>query len=173
MSLASLLSIARSALIVHQRAMEVTGHNVANANTPGYSRQSLQLQSATPLVLPRYSIGRGVDATQITRERDTFYDAAYRRDTGQLGNASTMHDYLGQVETSLNEPSADRPLGVARRTASTPSPTLANDPASHVSRALVVSAGKRLAQQLNTLAGSGEPDRPGGRGQPEGRRSTR
>jgi flagellar hook-associated protein 1 FlgK len=39
MSLSSILGIARSALLAHQRAMQVTAHNVANAQTPGYTRQ--------------------------------------------------------------------------------------------------------------------------------------
>ena len=152
MSLASLLSIARSALIVHQRAMEVTGHNVANANTPGYSKQTLQLQASDPLVLPQYTIGRGVDATSITRERDTFYDAAYRRDSGLLGQSSTTLDYLGRVESALNEPSTDGvSAGLDKLFSSLYE--VANDPSSHVSRELAVSAGKRLTQQVNSLAG--------------------
>ena len=151
MSLASLLSIARSALFVHQRAMEVTGHNVANANTPGYTRQLMQLQAASPLVLPRYSMGRGVEAEQITRQRDTFYDAAYRRDSGQLGNSSTLNNYLGQIEASLNEPS-DTGLSSSLGRLFNSLSELANDPASHVGRGLVVSAGARVAQQLNSLA---------------------
>jgi flagellar hook-associated protein 1 FlgK len=153
MSLASLLSIARSALFVHQRAMEVTGHNVANANTPGYSRQSLQIRSASPLVLPTYSLGRGVEATQITRERDTFYDAAFRRDSGMLGRSSTLMTYLGQVETSLNEPSTDG-LSASLDGLFNSLSDLANDPSSRVSRDLVVSSGARVAQQLNSLASS-------------------
>ncbi len=151
MSLASLLSIARSALVVHQRAMEVTGQNVANANTPGYSRQTLRIQSASPLVLPQYSMGRGVEAHQITRSRDTFYDAAYRRDSGQLGQSTTTYNYLGQVETTLNEPSTDG-LSSAMGGLFNSLSELSNDPASAVSRNLVTSAGTRLAQQLNSLS---------------------
>ena len=52
MSLSSLLSIARSALLTHKRAMEVTAHNVANAQTPGYSRQRLQLRTLEPVRTP-------------------------------------------------------------------------------------------------------------------------
>jgi flagellar hook-associated protein 1 FlgK len=151
MSLASLLSIARSALVVHQRAMEVTGHNIANANTPGYSRQSLQIQAASPLVLPSFSLGRGVEANQITRQRDTFYDAAYRRDSGQLGQSTTTNDYLSQVEATLNEPSTDG-LSSSMDGLFNSLADLANDPASKVSRNLVVSSGARMAQQLNSLS---------------------
>ncbi len=151
MSLASLLSIARSALIVHQRAMEITGHNVANANTPGYSRQSLQLRPADPLVLPTYSLGRGVEAYQVTRSRDQFYDAAFRRDNGLLGQSTTLHSYLSQVESTLNEPSTDGVSAAMDKLFNSLS-DLASDPTSHVNRDLVVSAGTRLASQLNSLS---------------------
>ena len=50
MSLLSFLSIARSAMMAQQRAMDVTAHNVANAQTPGYSRQRLNLRPADPLL---------------------------------------------------------------------------------------------------------------------------
>ena len=52
MSLLTLLSIARSALLTQQRAMSVSAQNIANASTPGYSRQRLNLVAATPLLTP-------------------------------------------------------------------------------------------------------------------------
>lgn len=151
MSLSSLLSIARSALAVQQRSMEVTGHNVANANTPGYSRQSLDLRAALPLIMPHFAIGRGVEAGQVSRQRDTFYDAAYRRDNGQLGNSSTLNNFLGQVEGALDEPS-DTGLSASMGSLFNSLSELANDPASHVNRGLVASAGTRVTQQMNSLA---------------------
>jgi len=151
MSLGSLLSIARSALIVQQRSMEVTGNNIANANTPGYSRQTLELQSAMPLMMPLYSVGRGVEANQITRQRDTFYDAAFRTDSGSLGQSSTLQGYLSQVESSLNEPSTNG-LSSSLDGLFNSLSDLANDPTSKVSRDLAVSSGQRVAQQLNSLA---------------------
>ena len=151
MSLGGLLSIARSALFVHQRAMEVTGHNVANANTPGYSKQTLQIQAATPLVLPEYSLGRGVEATAITRQRDTFYDAAYRRDNGGLGNSGTLRDTMSEVESMLNEPSTTGFSAALDGLFSSLS-EVANDPTNKVSRDQVVSSAQRVTQQLNALA---------------------
>lgn len=150
MSLQSLLSIARGALSAHQRAMDVAGHNVANANTPGYSRQRLVLSSASPLQLPLYSIGRGVEAVAIERTRSSFYDAAYRRDSGLLGMASTLRDYLGQVETAMNEPS-DTGLSSSLDSLFGAFSDLAGNPAGHTNREMVVSAARRLVDQLRTL----------------------
>lgn len=150
MSLQSLLSIARGALSTHQRAMDVTAHNIANANTPGYSRQRLVLRSAMPLQLGTYAIGRGVEATTIQRTRSDFYDASFRRDSGLFGRATTLRDYLGQVETAMNEPS-DTGLSSSLDSLFGSFSDLAGDPANHTNREMVVSAAKRLVDQLHTL----------------------
>lgn len=150
MSLQSMLSIARSALFTHQRAMDVTSHNIANVNTPGYSRQRLVLTPATPLVEPLYTIGRGVDAVALQRSRDTFYDAAYRRDNGMLGFATGKRDYLSQIESSLNEPS-DSGISASIDGLFRSLSDLSGDPANHTNRELVVSAASRLVNQMHAL----------------------
>ena len=148
MSLTSLLGIARSALMTHQRAMTVTGNNVANAQTPGYSRQRLELTQATPLWSPNGSMGRGVDSATVSRARDVFFDAAYRRDSSLLGRASTSGDILGQLEAGLGEP------GTAGLSASIDGlfsafTDLANDPSSNTSRMLVKQAALRLTDRFH------------------------
>lgn len=150
MSLQSLLSIARSALGTHQRAMDVTGHNVANANTPGYTRQRLVLAAATPLQTPLFPLGRGVDAVAIQRSRDTFYDSSFRDQNGQLGRFNTMGDYLSRIESSMNEPSSTGIAAGLDQLFKSFS-DLANDPANHTNRELVVSAANRLTGQLHQL----------------------
>ena len=59
MSLSSLLSIARSALAIQQRSVDVASHNIANASTEGYSRQRLETTPADPLRTPQGTVGRG------------------------------------------------------------------------------------------------------------------
>ncbi|MFN8648271.1 MAG: flagellar basal body protein, partial [Gemmatimonadales bacterium] len=82
MSLTSLLSIARSALLTQQKAIDTTGHNIANASTDGYTRQRLRLGAADPLVTPIGQLGRGVVAEGIDRIRDQFLDVSYRKENG-------------------------------------------------------------------------------------------
>ena len=65
MSLTSLLSIARTALLTQQKAIDVTGHNIANANTPGYSRQRLMLQQ--PLAHRRIGFRLKIEESRIAR----------------------------------------------------------------------------------------------------------
>ena len=150
MSLASLLSIARSALLAQQRAMSVTAHNVANANTQGYSRQRLDLVAAAPEITPTGLVGRGVTEAGIRRVRDDFFDARYRSESGLLGDSTAMGNFLGQVESAIQEPS-DNGLAASLDGLFSSFSDLANNPTNSTSRALVQQAGRRFVQQLHQL----------------------
>ena len=72
------LNIAVRALQAHQRAIEITSHNIANANTPGYSRQRVVLTESTPFNQPTMNrasgpgqVGTGVQITMIQRFQST------------------------------------------------------------------------------------------------------
>jgi len=151
MSLVSLLNIARTALLTHQRAMNVTGNNVANAQTPGYSRQRLELVEAQPLWTPQGLIGRGVDADAVTRARDIFYDSTYRRENGLLQRASTHADILSQFESALGPP--DQGLGKAMDDMFAAFTGLASDPAGGTPRTLARQSASALVDQFHQMAG--------------------
>lgn len=153
MSLINLLSIARTALLEHQRAMAVTSHNVANANTPGYSRQRLDLVAETPQQSPWGTIGRGVTDSGVARIRDSFLDVAVRDDSGSLGHAQTRFDLLSTVDGALLEPS-DQSIGAAFDNMLQSFGDLANDPTSNPQRELTRSAAQRFVDQLHRVAGA-------------------
>jgi flagellar hook-associated protein 1 FlgK len=94
-----------------QNALSTVNHNITNANTPGYSRQRLDLAAEfaytepTPSQLSAGQIGQGPVVQQITRSRDAFLDSQYRLANGKLGNNSAARDALQQIEGILNEPS--------------------------------------------------------------------
>ncbi|HUK63929.1 MAG TPA: flagellar hook-associated protein FlgK [Dongiaceae bacterium] len=153
MSLVSLLSIARTALLAQQRAMSVTGQNVANAQTPGYTRQVLDLHAADPLWTPHGTVGTGVEAGAVVRMRDTLLDTAYRRSAGGLGSATTRQGTLTQVQNAVNEPS-DTGVAAALDQMFAAFGDLATDPASRTSRNLVLDKAQTLVDRLHTLAAS-------------------
>jgi len=62
-----IMSVAGNALLAHQKAISVTGNNIANVNTPGYSRQKLILENNTPLLSSVGPMGTGVDAVSVER----------------------------------------------------------------------------------------------------------
>ncbi len=146
MSFSSVLNIARSALFVQQRAMSLTAGNIANAQTPGYTRRRLVLEAAG-----FGGFGSGVRAAEMTRTRDPFLDASYRREVGFLGTAQSNNYFLTQVEGAMNEPS-DGGVSAALDSFFNAFGTLAGDPANPVSREEVRASGDRLAQRIRRLA---------------------
>ncbi|SHK14031.1 flagellar hook-associated protein 1 FlgK [Caminicella sporogenes DSM 14501] len=100
-------NIARSGLFASQRALNVTAHNVANANTEGYSRQRLNVVQSTPLSLPQGQgmIGSGVDTAGIEQIRDEFLDFKIRQEMTTNGEWEARAEALKHIEAIFNEPS--------------------------------------------------------------------
>ncbi|MBB6453629.1 flagellar hook-associated protein 1 FlgK [Salirhabdus euzebyi] len=110
MSTFSGLEVARKALFAQQSALHTTGHNIANANTPGYSRQRVNLQATSPFPTPARNrpeipgqLGTGVEAGSIQRIRDTFLDIQFRGEHNKLGYWEARANSLNQMENILNE----------------------------------------------------------------------
>jgi flagellar hook-associated protein 1 FlgK len=103
------LELARRALESQQTALDVTGHNIANANTPGYSRQIANLQQTVPSSIPglghNLSIGTGVTVESIERARDLFVDRQFRWESSKQQYWEGRQDTLVKIEGLLNEPS--------------------------------------------------------------------
>src|SRR3954464_4020114 len=93
-------------LLAQQRALAVAGHNIANANTEGYTRQSVQLTQTSPFLdVGKGQVGTGVDVTAYTRQRDQFVDIQLRAQQMQLGQSEARQDGLMQIESNVPEPS--------------------------------------------------------------------
>lgn len=104
------LDVALKALSVSQQAIEVTGHNIANANTTGYTRQRLMTVSIEPATgIERFAanalsrIGGGVAVKSVDQIRNPFLDGQYRQETSLGSEWSTRADGLGYVESLFNE----------------------------------------------------------------------
>lgn len=104
-TLFSTLDIARSGLQAAQVQIEVAGHNIANVNKEGYSRQRVSLVSRMPNDTPWGKLGRGVAIADIERIRDEFLDRVFREQTGELGRAEVMAQYFSRIEDIFLEPS--------------------------------------------------------------------
>lgn len=94
------LDIARSSLFAHQQYLDVTGHNIANANVEGYSRQRLNLNAGLDIYGMGYpgAVGTGVRVEQLERVRDTLLDRDFRRQQAELQHNQTRLDYLTRLE---------------------------------------------------------------------------
>ena len=98
-------------LLAQQRSLDVTGHNIANVNTAGYSRQEAALAATPALFLPAggtllgsASLGSGVDVQSYRRVRDQFLDLQYRGQSSNLGQWSGRAETLQRAEDALAEP---------------------------------------------------------------------
>jgi flagellar hook-associated protein 1 FlgK len=103
--------MALRALQAQQTGIDVTSHNVANANTDGFSRQNAVLATTQPFAEPAMNrpatagqLGTGVIAKNIERARDGFLDSQWRTESSSLANATNRQDALQQVEVVLDEP---------------------------------------------------------------------
>lgn len=98
-----LLNIGKSGLFAAKQSMSTTSHNIANANTDGFSRQEVRTESSITLPEGDYVIGTGVDIQSIKRSHDDLVEK-------KLNNSITNHKFneerttqLGQVEEIFNE----------------------------------------------------------------------
>ncbi|AYC28941.1 flagellar hook-associated protein FlgK [Paenisporosarcina cavernae] len=106
------LEASKRGLFTQQSALYTTGHNIANANTQGYSRQRVNMQPTlgypgTGLNAPKTAgfIGTGVEAHSVQRIRDGFIDRQYRQETNKLGYWESRSQAITQMEDILSEPS--------------------------------------------------------------------
>ncbi len=106
------LVTALSGLSAQQRAMEVTSHNLANAATPGFSRQRVELQSAVPENTRPGQLGRGVQLTAVRRVVDDLLGDRLRAALGEYGRLDRLGSSLRSLELAFNEP-GDGGLGKA------------------------------------------------------------
>lgn len=107
MSTFSGLNTSRLGMLAQQHSLKVTSHNVANANTPGYSRQVAHMSPTTalPYASGKGMIGSGVKVDEIGRIRDHFLDTQIRKETQTLAKWESRHHFLSQVEIIFMEPS--------------------------------------------------------------------
>ncbi len=98
MGISRLTNIGTSALFTAQEAISVAGHNIANVNTPGYSRQQVTLSENVPQDGTPGQIGMGVQATSIKRSYDSFVEAQLVSSGSQVGEFTASSNALARLE---------------------------------------------------------------------------
>lgn len=94
---------AKSALLTAQVGIQVTGHNIANVNTKGFSRQELNIQAADPIQTGNHMIGTGVVAGDVRRIYDDFIVRQMNTVSKDLGRWKGKSDAFKRVEIVFNE----------------------------------------------------------------------
>ena len=99
------LQIGLSGILTAQRSMLVTSHNISNANTKGYTKQSSVLAARNPTITTAGTLGQGVELVKIIRHKDDYLNSRLRDISSSIGSASIKSQYLKELETVFNETS--------------------------------------------------------------------
>ena len=139
------LEIARRALLAHQSAMNITGHNIANVATDGFTRRRPVLTPTIPENTPWGIVGTGVQLEDVQRTRSAFLDDQVRKESALAGSWDARSRVLQQVEALLGEPSDDAIAGLMDQFYNSWL-ELSNQPEDYGARAVVLQAGSGLVQ---------------------------
>ncbi len=146
-----IMSLAGQALMTQQRAISVTSHNIANVNTPGYSRQQLIMTTNTPLDSSIGPMGNGVSGEAIERIYDRFLSAQISNENQGLGRWDAQKDAVELLEMIFNEADGS---GLSRAMSKfwDAWQSLTNNPAGTTERQVLVTASQVLATTFNHLS---------------------
>ncbi len=155
MALSVSLDTGVTGLRAAQYEMDTAAHNIANANTDGYSRQDVQLAAVPPPFTqfngpgnPISQIGLGVQLQQVRRDRDQLLDTQYRDIRGLNDQYQAQANALQEAENTLNEP-GDQGIGAQITNFFNAFRDLTSQPESLVARSAAVQSGATLAAAFN------------------------
>ncbi|WBW95472.1 flagellar hook-associated protein FlgK [Oceanirhabdus sp. W0125-5] len=153
--LLSIFNIAKRGMSAQQYSISITNHNVANANTEGYSRQRAQLQTTSPYQAPSMNsyigpgqLGTGVQVDTVKRIRNEFIDFQIRGEFSTQGKYEAREALLGEIENIYNEPSDTGISGLLGKFYDSWH-QLSKQPQSSNARTVVAQQSKALADELN------------------------
>lgn len=138
-----------SGLMASQAGIDVTGHNIANINTAGYSRQTVSLTTQTPNISGSNVYGRGVQITSITRVYDEILAESIRNGQSQLSFYTSVQTTLSKVTVYFNELEDGSGLGEALKDYFNAWSDFANNPTDQSTEAMVKRV--NLVETTNTL----------------------
>lgn len=141
------LNIGTQAMKAAQGALSVIGHNIANVNTEGYTRQRANLETNVPLDFYPGQRGTGVHIEEVQRLTDEFTRTQLELENQKLGEYSIKSDLLREIEQVLNEP-GETGLQQEMSDFFNSFHNLANQPEEFTSRNVTVSKGTLLAQKF-------------------------
>jgi flagellar hook-associated protein 1 FlgK len=150
-SLFGTLSLAVRALQAEQGALDATANNVANANTPGYSRQRPVLVQGDPITLASVTYGSGVVLQRLESLRDPILQIRIQEETQQQGQLDSFVSGMNQIQAMFNGNSGND-LGVQFSNFFASLNQLSTDPSNLSLRQGVLTAGGNLAKAFQTMS---------------------
>lgn len=145
-----IMNIAGQALITQQQAISVTSHNIANVNTPGYSRQKLVMSTNIPSDSVIGPMGNGVSGEAIERIYDRFINDQINNESQELGRWDAQKNAVESLEMIFNE-TYGYGLSEAMSEYWNAWQALINNPAGSTERQVLVTRGQILTSTFNKL----------------------
>ena len=144
------LNIGMQALDVSEAALNTIGNNIANANTPGYTEETVDV-SSNPITLSGGDItGGGVTLDQVTSSRDELLNQQIQQQTALQGSANEVSTLLDQAQTYFGDTGTD--IASELTSFSSSLAALSASPSSASTQQTVLTAGQNLAQAFNSTA---------------------
>lgn len=154
----SLMDMARQALMADQAALGVVSNNVANQNTPGYTRQVVNWQSRDSVTIGAYTVGGGVDVgSQGVSQRDRILEQRVQQQTQTQAQSRALEDALTQIQnvfglSSTSTSASTTALGSAIDSFFNSLSSLSANPSDMPTRQKVLTASQNLASAFNSAA---------------------
>ena len=144
------LNIAKTALSAQRHGIDVTAHNIANVNTPSYSRQSPVIEAKEPAAYGGVLLGQGVDTTDVVRATDQFVENQLMQQKSSLLSSKEMEGYMQILEGLFNE-NSETSISVMLAEFWNVWHDLTNLPAGASERTALYEHGILLSRQFNSL----------------------
>ncbi len=151
------LHSAKTGMNVSQTSIQTTSHNINNMNTPGYSRQRVEQSAKSAYSNPGFNsslgagqLGTGVEATNVIRIRNTFYDFQFRSESHNYGQTSVKYEYYKNMESIFNEPS-DTAISSSLNNFFNSWHELSKDPNNVGAKNVVIESSKYLANNISQV----------------------
>lgn len=147
--MAGLINIGLTGILGHQAALNTTGNNITNANTPGYSRQEVQFDTQAGRNTGAGYIGTGVQVTDIRRLANEFLTQQVREDSALFGEQSALNSELSRLDNLLGGSATG--LSNALNNFFSSLQNAAEDPTSLPQRQLVLSEAQQIINRFQGL----------------------
>jgi len=149
-SLNSSLAIATQSLQAQELEIQTTNNNIANANTAGYTRETVTLSEATPSQDGSVTIGNGVSIDGVSSVRDQLLTLQIQQQTSEQSSAEAQVNALSQIQTLF--PSSGASLSSSLSTFFTSLSALSDNASSTADRETVIQSAQALVSQFNTIS---------------------
>lgn len=149
MGTSDVLSIGLSGARVSQQALATAGHNIANANTKGFSRQRVEVDTRPPQLAGVGALGSGVEISNVKRLHDEFISSEMRSNASIASGLQTNYEFTSQIDNMLSDPNAG--LSPTLQSFFAAINNVSNDPSSQSSRQVLIGEANALSERFSYL----------------------